>query len=329
MKKIAVLFGGNSGEFDVSAGSGRVVASYLEKEGYKAYLICVKGSDWFYEGSNKEKISIDKNDFTLTLNQERIDFDCVFNAIHGDPGENGRIEGYFEIMNIPCTSSGVTSSALTFHKNFCNRVVKSYGIKVADSIIIRSKEEYSADDVIQSIGLPCFVKPCSSGSSVGVTKVKAATELPLALNKVFEVDEEAMIESFTKGREFGCGVVELDGKLIALPLTEIISENDFFDYEAKYTKGKALEVTPPENLNLEAENNMKHISVILYRELACQGFVRFDYILPPQSNEPVFLEVNTIPGLSVASIIPQQVSEYGMELGKFFTQIVEDTLKRR
>lgn len=326
MKNIAVLYGGNSGEFDVSVGSGKVVDKYLKESGYNTYRVCIKGRDWYYADDAGQKHPIDKNDFTLSLDGNKISFDCAFNAIHGDPGENGPLEGYFQMMGIPCTSSGMTTSALTFHKNFCNRLVAGYGYVVADSMVVKKGDEYDANEVVEEIGLPCFVKPCSSGSSVGVSKVKSVEDLAAAIDHVFEIDNEAMIESFTEGREFACGIMRVNDTFTVLPLTEIITENEFFDYEAKY-EGKSKEITPPENLPIEAEMQMKSISIELFDLLNCQGFVRFDYILTKEG-VPVFLEVNTIPGLSEASIIPQQLTEQGIALKDFFDQIVKDTLNR-
>ena len=327
MKNIAVVFGGNSGEFEVSKGSGQVVASCLLEIGYIPYLICVKGKDWFYQSENSGKVYVNKDDFSLTIQEKKITFDCVFNAIHGDPGENGRFEGFLELLGIPCTSSGMTTSAITFHKNYCNRVVASYGVNVAKSVVIRKGDVYDAESIAAEIGFPCFAKPCSSGSSVGVSKVNRKSDLSKALEQIFDVDEEAMIECYLPGREFGCGVYEANGELHALPLTEIISENDFFDYEAKYTSGKAQEITPPQGLDEESAEVMRNYSTKLFRVLNCKGFVRFDYILK-DNKEVVFLEVNTVPGLSLASIIPQQVAEAGMQLKTFFKQVVDETIKR-
>ncbi len=322
-KNVAIVCGGDSGEYEISVQSGNVVSKFLDKEKFRPLVIYIKGKDWFFKPSEDVVIAIDKNDFSLTVDGEKIFFDVVFNALHGSPGEDGKLLGYFDMLGIPYTSSSHTVSSLTFNKDFCKQVVKSVGVALADSILLRRGQSIKASEIISELGLPIFVKPNSNGSSVGVSKVNLEEELQPALEKAFMDDEFALIESFIKGREIGCGVFEFKGRMMVLPLTEIISKNEFFDYDAKYTKGKSDEITPAdvdEDIDLE----IKALAAQLYSRLSCRGFVRFDFILTDE--DIYFLEVNTVPGMSAASIIPQQAEVMGISLPDFFGMAIENVI---
>lgn len=319
-KNIAIVCGGNSGEYAISIGSAGMVSKHLDPNKFTGYLIVVNGREWFYE-LNGKKYPVDKNDFSLTIEGRKINFDGVFNAIHGTPGEDGKLQGYFDMMEIPYTSCNAATSAMTFNKFLCNHFVDSYGISTANSVSFAKNESIEKIKVIERLGLPVFVKPAESGSSVGISKVSNENEFNKAVELAFSVSDRIIIEEFIKGRELACGIINRGKELIVFPLTEIISKKDFFDYEAKYTKGMADEITPAE-INEELELDIKTLSSVLYREMDCKGFVRFDFIVT--DTELYFLEVNTIPGISEASIMPKMAEAYGMSLTEFFNIAVNN-----
>ncbi len=316
MKNIAIICGGDSGEYEISIKSGRVVSEHLDKSKYNGWLVEIKGEDWFYQGEDGKKYFIDKNDFSLTVKGERISFDGVFNAIHGTPGEDGKMQGYLDMLDIPYTSCGVDSSALSFNKHLCNRFISAYGISVANSVVIRKGEKVDRKQVIDNLGLPLFVKPARSGSSVGVSKVHKEDDFDEAVRKALAEDDQVLVEEYIEGRELACGLINKGEELIVFPLTEIISKKDFFDYEAKYTEGLAHEVTPAK-VGVEVEQDIKTLSAFLFRQMGCKGFVRFDYILSDKGL--YFLEVNAIPGMTEASLLPQMANAFGMSITELFT----------
>lgn len=322
-KNVAIVCGGDSGEYEISVQSGNVVLKSLNKEKFRPFLIYIKGKEWYLRTSNDEIINVDKNDFSVSIEGERIVFDVVFNALHGTPGEDGKLLGYLDMLGIPYTSSNHIVSALTFNKDFCKQVVRSVGVALADSVILRRGQPFKANEIVEKLGLPIFVKPNSNGSSVGVSKVNVESALNAALEKAFKDDEFSLVESFIKGREIGCGVFDFKGRMIVLPLTEIISKNEFFDYEAKYTKGKSEEITPAD-VDENTEIEIKALAAQLYNRLSCRGFVRFDFILTEE--DIYFLEVNTVPGMSVASIIPQQAAVMGISLPDFFEMVIDNVI---
>jgi D-alanine-D-alanine ligase len=317
-KNIAIVCGGNTGEYDISISSAGVVSKNLDRKKYNGYLIIIEGSDWYFEKKGI-KYPVDKNDFSLKMDGEKVIFDGVFNAIHGTPGEDGKLQGYFDMIGIPYTSSNHATSALTFNKHFCNRFVNSYGIKSANSLSFTRKDKIDKEEVIKSLGLPLFIKPGESGSSVGISKVNVEAEFDEAVKIAFGEGERILIEEFIKGREIACGLVNKGNELIVFPLTEIVSKKDFFDYEAKYTDGLAEEITPAE-VSEEVEQDIKTLSSFLFREMDCKGFVRFDYILA--EDDLYFLEVNTVPGISEASIMPKMAGAFGMSIGDFFNIVL-------
>jgi len=322
MKNIAIICGGYSGEYEISVQSASMVKSNLNEKLYNSYIIVIEQDDWYYQDNRKDKYSVNKNNFTLSINDQVIFFDGVFNAIHGTPGEDGKILGYFDILKIPYTSCSMDVSALTFNKYLCNNFVKSLGLNVANSISFVKGETIDKDQLINTLGLPLFVKPARSGSSVGVTKVYNRDELEGAIAEAIKVDDRIIIEEFLNGREIDCGVFKNKNELIVLPLTEIITDNEFFDYEAKYTSGKADEVTPPQNLNDQHELDIKAVSAMLYNKIGCDGIVRFDYILTKE--KLYFIEVNSVPGLSQASIVPKQAKAMGISVSELFNIVVEN-----
>lgn len=321
MKNIAVIAGGDSGEYSISIRSAKVVAQNIEAQKYKVYLIEIKGPDWFYQHKNFGKIQIDKNDFSLLINDKKISFSAVFNAIHGTPGEDGKILGYFEMLGIPFTSSSSISSALTFNKGYCNQVVRNSGFKVANSVHLFKNSSYQIHEILSKVALPCFVKPNQGGSSVGMSKVKEEQELKAAIEKAFAEDTEVLIEEFIEGRELTIGVFEYKSKLMTFPITEIISKNEFFDYESKYDPSLSEELTPA-SIPISLKSEIEKASSLLYKILNMKGVVRFDYI--NSLNGLYFLEVNTVPGLSNESIIPKQIREMGYKIGDVFGMMLEE-----
>jgi len=318
MKNIAIVCGGYSGEYEISIGSAQVVAKNLDTTRYRSFLVVITRASWYHETQDGHVIEIDRNDFSLTLQDGTIIlFDGVFNAIHGTPGEDGKILGYFDMLGLPYTSCSADVSALTFNKFLCNKFVASFGITLARSVSFVKGEIINHPEIIQTLGMPLFVKPACSGSSVGITKVKSAEELPQAIQTALKEDNRVIIEEFIPGREIACGLIMNQSRLTVFPLTEIISKKEFFDYEAKYTKGMADEITPPVNLDMQAELDIKTVSSFLYRQLDCKGFVRIDFIV--SETGIYFIEINTVPGISSASILPQQAEAMGMGIGELFS----------
>jgi D-alanine-D-alanine ligase len=325
MSKInVVLFmGGDSGEYEVSIASSSQIKKHLDTEKYEVYPVLIREGKWFYTSENGIQIPFDRNNHSLLIGNETIKFDCAFIAIHGTPGEDGKLQGYLDIAGIPYTTCDVTTSALTFNKYFSNDLAKQYGVKVANTLFLKRNEHWNAESLVAEVGLPCFIKPNKAGSSVGVSKVYELSGIERAINKAFAEDDEVLVQQFIKGREMACGVFSLKGKVQVLPVTEIISKNDFFDYHAKYTEGVADEITPA-HITEDESNKCQQITDYLYRKFNCSGVVRFDYFLV--GNDWWFLEVNTVPGFSAESIIPKQVRAAGYELTDFFGALVDEAL---
>ena len=320
-KNIAIFSGGNSGEFEVSVKSAEVVCKHLDKDFYQPYLITVKDDDWTFEDAEGMIYQVDRKNMSLDLPGGKVLFDKVFNAIHGTPGEDGRLQVYFDEAGIPCTSCDFVTSALTFNKYLCICYLSNLGILTAESLLLRHGDEVLPEDIVSKIGLPCFVKPNKGGSSVGISKVSEISGILSAVKNALVEDDEVIIEKFVPGREITCGVMIKDGEVLALPVTEIISKNEFFDYGAKYF-GESDEITPAQ-IPDEIDSACKRLSVDLYQELSCKGVVRFDYIY--NDSGMYFLEVNTIPGLTEESIVPQQAREAGISLKELFTDLLEQS----
>jgi len=322
MLNVAIVAGGDSGEYAISIGSGKQVEQYIDRDKFAPYLIVIRGPNWYYPLGLK-RFPVDKNDFSLQIGRKKIRFDVVFNAIHGTPGENGKLQGYLDMLHIPYTSSDVVTSSLTFHKNFCKQVVTSYGIDSPGSIHLYKNQLKGSLSIFDKLGLPVFVKPNNGGSSVGMSKVNLKKELKPALELAFREDDEVLVETFIKGRELTCGVLRTKGKVVALPVTEIITHKEYFDYEAKYKKGMADEVVPAE-IPDSVSAKCREISAFLYERLNCKGIVRFDYILT--GKKFYFLEVNTVPGLSAASIVPKMARARGWSFTELITKLIEETI---
>ncbi len=321
MKNIAIVCGGNSGEYVISIRSAQMVAQNIDTRNYRCYLVVVSRQDWYYESPEGTKYAIDKNDFSLTIGKKKVIFDGIFNAIHGTPGEDGKLQGYFDMLGLPYTSCNQATSALTFNKYFCNRFVNSFGIATADSVSYLKGEKVDKAMLAERFGFPMFIKPAESGSSVGITRVIDESEIDNAMAFAFAESDCVIVEENLVGREIACGVFNKGNELTVLPLTEIVSKNVFFDYEAKYTGGLAEEITPAA-VEEDAEEDIKALSVFLYRQMDCRGCVRFDYILT--DTRLCFLEVNTVPGMTEASIIPKMVAAFGMSPREFFTIAVDN-----
>jgi D-alanine-D-alanine ligase len=322
MLNVAIVCGGDSGEYDISVKSGEQVFHHLDKEKFTPFLVVISRRGWVCR-MNKKEFPVDKDHFTLLLDGQTICFDIVFNAIHGTPGEDGKLQGYLDMIGIPYTSSGVTTSALTFNKSFCKKIVASMGVRTANSIHLF---RYTLDPVYaiwEEIAFPCFIKPNNGGSSVGMSKVKKAEEVEAALQKAFQEDEEVLVEDFIDGRELTCGVIRSEGKVIAFPVTEIISKTDFFDYEAKYKEGLAEEVVPAK-IPVDVSEKCRNISIDLYEKLNCRGVVRFDYIY--SNYEFYFLEVNTVPGLTEQSIVPKMALAHGWTMTELYSRMIGECL---
>lgn len=323
MLTIAIIAGGNSGEYDISMKSGKQVELHLDRKRFQPYLIEIRGNNWNCHFQEK-KAPVDKNDFSIFIDKKKIVFDVVFNAIHGTPGEDGKLQGYFDALGIPYTSSGVTTSALTFNKDFCKRIVASYGITTAKSVHLFTSNPDPVGIISKELSLPVFVKPNNGGSSVGMSKVSVKDELAPALEKAFREDPEILVEEFIRGRELTCGVIRSGGQTLAFPVTEIISRKEFFDYEAKYKDNLAEEVCPA-NVTEDISAECQRISKDLYMKLNCAGVVRFDYIL--DGNTLYFLEVNTVPGLTEQSIVPKMAAANGWPMKELFSRMIEECYK--
>lgn len=320
MKKVAIIYGGYSEEWVISEKSAKVVLNHLDPEKYRGYLVRIAENSWTVSVDGSA-VEIDKNDFSFTLGDDKTKFDVVFNAIHGTPGEDGKMQGYFDALRIPYTSPGVMASSLTFSKSYCNGFLRQFDdVNIAASMVIRKGEQFSIDEVEKRVGFPCFVKPNNGGSSFGVTKVNDASAFDSAVDHALENDTEAVVEQFINGREFGSGVYQHNGTIVPLPITEIISNNDFFDYQAKY-EGASKEVTPAE-IDPSLAKLMQETTAKVFARLNLRGMSRVDYIV--QDGEPYLIEVNTIPGLSEESILPQQVVCAGMTLREFFGVLLEE-----
>lgn len=320
---IALISGGDSGELEISLKSASVIAKNIDAQKYNVYHIFISGPQWICKTKNNQEVAVDKNDFSVTLNDEKIVFQLAFIAIHGTPGEDGKLQGYFDMMRIPYTTCDFFTSAVTFNKYFTYQVASNLGVKMAQQVYLNHKIKLSDDEIITQVGLPCFVKPNKGGSSVGVSKVNSVHELAPAIQKAFHEDGEVLVEEFISGNELTCGMLHYQGENVIFPLTEIVANKEFFDYEAKYS-GLADEITPA-RVSDEMAAQCRNISNHLYNTLHCRGIVRFDYIM--HENELYFLEVNTIPGLSEASIVPQQAQAYGITIAELFDMAIQEALR--
>lgn len=322
-KNIAIVAGGDSSEVVVSLKSAAGIYSFMDKEKFNIYIVTIVGNTWQVEWSESEKIAIDKNDFSFTRGNQKTNFDFAYITIHGTPGENGILQGYFELLNIPYSCCGVLAAAITFNKFTCNQYLKGFGVKVSESLVLRKGQSISSDEVAAKIGFPCFIKPNVGGSSFGVTKVKTVDDVQGAIAKAFAEGDEVMIEAFLDGTEITCGIYKTKTKTRVLPITEVVSQNEFFDFDAKYN-GQVTEITPARISN-ELTARVQQLTSAIYDILGCKGIVRIDYII--SANDTInLLEVNTTPGMTATSFIPQQIAAANIDIKEVMTEIIENEI---
>lgn len=326
-KTIAFVTGGYSGEAVISYKSALTIENNIDKDKYNVYKIDLHPTGWWYETEEGEEIAVDKNDFSLNINGSKITFDSVLIGIHGTPGEDGKLQGYLDMLKIPYTSCNAAASALTFNKRYTVALAAFGGIKVAKSVLLVKNNFVNADEIVSQLQFPVFIKPNSGGSSIGMSKVnEPSEELGIAIEKAFKEDDQVLVEEFIQGREFTIGVFKSNGNIVTLPITEIVTKKDFFDYEAKYTAGITDEITPAqvdEVIAKKVRSNAKKI----YQLFDCRGIVRIDFIFNETDQLPYMLEVNTVPGQSEASIVPKQVRAMGWSLQEFYGSIIEESFK--
>ena len=324
-KNIAIITGGDSSELVISLKSAGQVRQHIDRDKYEPYLVYIREDDWHVKTGPDDEvlIPVDKNNFSFNLEGREIRFDYAFISMHGPPGEDGKLQAYFDLLHIPYSSSGVLSLALSFNKYACKNILSQAGILSADAFLIRKSMKWDADTIINRTGLPCFIKPNSGGSSFGVSRVNKAEELDAAIHVALEEDSEVLVESFIPGREFTGGALRTGGREFTFPVTEIISKNEFFDYEAKYTEGMATEITPAE-IPEELTRKCQSMTAEIYDVLDCRGLVRIDFII--NDGELYFLEVNGIPGMSKMSIIPIQLRNLGHTEKEIYNLIIENSI---
>ena len=321
---IALVCGGFSKESVISINGAESIAKHIPTDRYRVFKIIIEPNRWYYKAEDGSTDEIDKNNFTLS--SSNIRFDLAFINIHGTPGENGLLQGYFDLLHIPYTTCNACTSALTFNKAFCNAILAQHGIRVSESVHLLRQENYDTEEIGKRLGFPCFVKPNSEGSSIGVSKVKNPDDLPAAIANAFMEDKEVLVERFVKGKEYSCGLMRINGKITVLPLAAIVPKNEFFDYQAKY-EGASEEIVPapvPDELAQE----IGEISTRVYRILNCSGIVRCDFIVEDESRHVYFLEVNTTPGQSEESIVPKMVRQMGWTLEEFYQTLILEALNK-
>ena len=324
-KNIALVTGGFSGEAVISYRSAVTIDNNLDRNHFNVFKIDINPQGWFYEHTDKRKLEIDKNDFSLQLDDDKIIFDAVFIGMHGTPGEDGKLQGYFDTLKIPYTGCDAATSAITFNKRYAVAVAAMAGVSVAKSILLIKNNFISPDEIISTLQFPVFIKPNNGGSSIGMSKVNSPSdELGAAIEKAFKEDDQVLVEEMIMGREFNVGVFKTKGNIIVLPLTEVKADDDkaFFDFEAKY-QGKSSETTPAVVDEVVADK-IRDAAKRIYAAFNCKGVVRIDFIYNEKAGKPYMLEVNTIPGQSEASIVPQQVKVMGWSLKEFYTKLVEE-----
>lgn len=324
LSNIAIVTGGDSGEYEISLKSAEVVMEHIDRDMFRPWKVLITGSRWVVEDDGASYL-IDKNDFTCVVKGERIRFSGAFLILHGTPGEDGKLQGYFDMIGMPYTGCNVATSAVTFHKGYCTAVARAYGFTVANSVLLTTNAMRTPEELVAEVGLPCFVKPNNAGSSIGISRVNTLEDMAPALAKAFEVDTEVLAEAFVAGTEVTCGVANYNGKPEALAVTEIVFETEFFDYHAKYSDPATQEITPA-RIPEEEYKEVMRMSEDLYRLLNCKGMVRIDFII--QDGVPHMIEVNTIPGLTAMSLVPKQAEYRGTSKKELFTGIMLQALSR-
>ena len=320
-RTIAIVAGGDTSEFHVSLRSAQGIYSFIDKEKYTLYIVEMHGTDWHVRLPDGTQVPVDRNDFSFLLDGGKVTFDFAYITIHGTPGEDGRLQGYFDMLRIPYSCCGVLAAALTYDKFACNQYLKGFGVRIAESLLLRRGQSVSDEEVMEKIGLPCFIKPSLGGSSFGVTKVKTREQIQPAIAKAFAEAQEVVVEAFMDGTELTCGCYKTKGKSVVFPITEVVSHNEYFDYEAKY-KGESDEITPARISDGLADRVGKLTSAI-YDILGASGIIRIDYIVT-EGEKINLLEVNTTPGMTATSFIPQQVRAAGLDIKDVMTDIIEN-----
>ena len=320
-RTIAIVAGGDTSEYEVSLRSAQGIYSFLDKDKYNPYIVVLHGTDWHVQLADGTTAPIDRNDFSFTVNGQKTTFDYAYIIIHGTPGEDGRLQGYFDMLHLPYSGCGVLASSLTYDKFVCNQYLKGFGVRIAESLLLRRGQSIADEDVIQKIGLPCFIKPNLGGSSFGVTKVKAPEQIQPAIAKAFEEAPEVIVEAFMDGTEITCGCYKTSQSSVVFPITEVVSHHEYFDYDAKY-KGDSDEITPA-RIPDELRDRVQKLTSAIYDILGARGIIRVDYIIA-EGSKINLLEVNTTPGMTATSFIPQQVRAAGLDIKDVMTDIIEN-----
>jgi D-alanine-D-alanine ligase len=319
---IAIVAGGYSSEYVVSLKSAQGICSFIDKDRYDVHVVVIAQEKWVVQHESAGETVVDKNDFSFTVGEQRIRFDFAYITIHGAPGENGQLQGYFDMLGLPYSCCGVLAASLTFNKYHCNNYVKSLGVRTAPSILLRKGESKTPEEIIHALGLPLFIKPNDGGSSFGTTKVTAPEQIQPAIETALKEGNEAIIESFMPGREVTCGCYKAQGRITVLPITEVVTKNEFFDYDAKYNPERSEEITPaPISEALTTE--IQQLTAKIYDRIGARGIIRIDYIISPQ-DEVRMLEINTTPGMTATSFIPQQLRAAALNITEILTEIIED-----
>ncbi len=324
---IALVTGGYSGESVISYKSAITIENNIDREKFNTYTIDISLKGWFCKCGD-QTIPVNRNDFSVNYNNQILKFDAVLMGIHGTPGEDGKLQSYFDLLNLPYTSCDASTSSLTFNKRFTVAVAAFSGIKVAKSVHLFRSNPLLPEEILLQLQLPVFVKPNNGGSSIGMSKVTVAEDLAPALEKAFREDDQVLVEECINGREFTVGVFKTKGKIVVLPITEVISKKDFFDFEAKYSSGMATEITPAQILK-EVERKLQENAEKIYQIFNCRGIVRMDFIFNAEDENPYLLEINTVPGQSEASVVPQQVKALNWTLKDFYSALIEEALERK
>ena len=320
-RTIAIVAGGDTSEFYVSLRSAQGVYSFIDKEKYDLYIVEMEGLRWEVQLPDGLKTPVDRNDFSFMNGTEKVKFDFVYITIHGTPGEDGRLQGYLDMLRIPYSCCGVLAAAMTYDKFTCNQYLKAFGVRIAESLLLRQGQSVSDKDVLDKIGLPCFIKPSLGGSSFGVTKVKAREQIQPAITKAFSEAQEVLVEAFMEGTEITCGCYKTKEKSVVFPITEVVTDNEFFDYDAKYN-GQVDEITPA-RISEDLTRRVQTLTSAIYDILGCSGIIRVDYIIT-SGDKINLLEVNTTPGMTSTSFIPQQVRAAGLDIKDVMTDIIEN-----
>ncbi len=325
-QNIAVIAGGNSSEYYISLQSAETIANEIDKEKFNVYTVLIKGNEWELTSDLYCGIPINRNDFSFNDSGQKVKFDCAYISIHGTPGEDGKLQSYFEMIGLPYVSCDVLCASLTFNKFFCNTYLKQMGVLIPESVLVTKQSSIDIEKILDKTGLPCFVKPNEGGSSFGISKVKSETELIPAINKAFEESDQVIIEQFIEGREITAGLVKVNKKEYLFPLTEIKTSNEFFDYEAKYDDKETQEITPAP-IDDKLTTNCLKLSSEIYDHINCRGIVRIDYII--NNGKLYFLELNTIPGMTPVSLVPKQIKESGLSFSNLLTEVIEEATSKK